>query len=331
MTRSTPRTWFITGAARGLGAAIARAALDAGDNVVVAGRNRSALTAVFDEDSDRVLSVALDVSDLAQAQPAVDAALARFGRIDVLVNNAGYGHLSLFEESTPADVQAQYDTNVFGLMSVTRAVLPSMRINRSGRIFNVSSIGGIVGGESGALYCASKFAVEGFSESLAQEVARFGIQVTIVEPGFFRTDFLDATSVRHGSNPIADYAEASAALKTFYDARSHNQAGDPAKLGRALVTLVDAPQQPVRWAAGSDGFGIVRAKITSLQAELDAWRDLTLSTDGDFAFAPEPTGGAWARRPLLPQPGDRWRRNGSHCDRLRHLAQRQRCSPTNDG
>jgi len=294
MTTSTARTWFITGAARGLGAAIARAAFDAGDNVVVAGRSRDVLIKVVGQDSDRVLSVALDVSDLTAAQPAVDAALARFGRIDVLVNNAGYGHLGLFEESTPADVQAQYDTNVFGLMSVTRAVLPAMRRQRSGRIFNVSSIGGIVGGASGTLYCASKFAVEGFSESLAQEVAAFGIQVTIVEPGFFRTDFLEPTSVKHGTNPIADYAQASADLKAFYDARSRNQAGDPDKLGLALVALVNAPQQPTRWAAGTDGVGLVQGKIASLQAELDAWRDLSLSTDGDFAFAPEPTtGAAW--------------------------------------
>ncbi|QTC93009.1 oxidoreductase [Brevundimonas goettingensis] len=291
---TAPKTWFITGAARGLGAAIARAVLDAGDNVVVAGRNRDALIKVVGPDSDRVLSVALDVADLTQAQPAVDAALARFGRIDVLVNNAGYGHLGLFEETTAADAQAQYDTNVFGLMSVTRAVLPSMRANRSGRIFNLSSIGGIAGGESGALYCASKFAVEGFSESLAQEVARFGIQVTIVEPGFFRTDFLEPTSVKHGTVPIADYAEAAEALKTFYDGRSRNQAGDPAKLGQALVTLADAPQQPVRWAAGTDGFNIVQAKIASLQAELDAWKALTLSTDGDFDFRPENATGAWA-------------------------------------
>ncbi len=291
---TAPRTWFITGATRGLGAAIARAALDAGDSVVVTGRRRDALIANFGEDSDCVLSLSLDVSDLNAARPAVEAALARFGRIDVLVNNAGYGDLSIFEESTAADVQAQYDTNVFGLMSVTRAVLPSMRANRSGRIFNVSSIGGIVGGESGTLYCASKFAVEGFSESLAQEVARFGIQVTIVEPGFFRTDFLEPTSVKHGSVPIADYAEASAALKTFYDGRSRNQAGDPAKLGQALVTLVNAAQQPPRWAAGSDGAQMVPRPIDSLQTELNAWKDLTLSTDGDFEFREENATGAWA-------------------------------------
>ena len=293
MTNATPKIWFVTGASRGLGAAIARAALDAGDIVVAAARRRDAVTDAFGADNERLMAVALDVTHPDQVSAAVDAAVARFGRIDVLVNNAGYGNLSLFEESTPEDVQAQYDTNVFGLMHVTRAVLPTMRARRSGRIFNISSIGGIAGGESGTLYCASKFAVEGFSESLAQEVARFGIQVTIVQPGFFRTDFLEPTSVRHGSNPIADYAQASADLKAFYDDRSRNQAGDPARLGQALITLAASPQQPVRWAAGTDAVGIVQGKIDSLQAELDAWRDLSLSTNGEFDFRPEAAAGAW--------------------------------------
>ena len=288
MTAPTPKTWFVTGASRGLGAAIVRAALDAGDRVVATARRREALVESLGADGDNLLSVALDVTRPDQVQAAVDAALARFGRIDVLVNNAGYGHLSLFEESTAGDVQSQFDTNVFGLMHVTRAVLPVMRAQRSGRIFNVSSVGGIVGGESGTLYCTSKFAVEGFTESLAAEVRRFGIHATVVEPGFFRTDFLEPTSVRHGSQSIADYAEAAAALKAFYDGRSHNQAGDPAKLGQALVTLAEAPQPPVRWAAGTDAIGMVQGKIDSLQAELDAWRYLSVSTDGEFEFAPEP-------------------------------------------
>jgi len=288
MTSPTPRTWFVTGASRGLGAAIVRAALDVGDRVVATARRREALVENFGADDDNLLSVALDVTRPDQVQAAVDAALARFGRIDVLVNNAGYGHLSMFEESTPEDVQTQFDTNVFGLMHVTRAVLPAMRAQRLGRIFNVSSVGGIVGGESGTLYCTSKFAVEGFTESLAAEVRRFGIHATVVEPGFFRTDFLEPTSVRHGSHPIPDYAEAAAALRAFYDGRSRNQAGDPAKLGQALIALAQAPQPPVRWAAGTDAIGMVQGKIDSLQAELNAWRDLSASTDGDFAFAAEP-------------------------------------------
>jgi short-subunit dehydrogenase len=287
MTSPAPRTWFVTGASRGLGADIVRAVLAAGDRVVATARNRQALVDTLGPDADNLLSLALDVTRPDQVQAAVDAALARFGRIDVLVNNAGYGHLSVFEESTAADAQAQYDTNVFGLMHVTRAVLPAMRAQRSGRIFNISSVGGIVGGESGALYCASKFAVEGFSESLAGEVRRFGIHVTVVEPGFFRTDFLEPTSVRHASHAIADYAQVAADLKAFYDARSRNQAGDPLRLGQALVTLANAERPPVRWCAGTDALGMVQAKIDSLQGELDAWRDLSASTDGAFDFKPE--------------------------------------------
>jgi NAD(P)-dependent dehydrogenase (short-subunit alcohol dehydrogenase family) len=287
MTSPAPRTWFVTGASRGLGADIVRAVLAAGDRVVATARNRQSLVDTLGPDADNLLSLALDVTRPDQVQAAVDAALARFGRIDVLVNNAGYGHLSVFEESTAQDAQVQYDTNVFGLMHVTRAVLPTMRAQRSGRIFNISSVGGIVGGESGTLYCASKFAVEGFSESLAGEVRRFGIHVTVVEPGFFRTDFLEPTSVRHASHAIADYAQVAADLKAFYDARSRNQAGDPLRLGQALVTLANAERPPVRWCAGTDALAMVQAKIDSLQSELDAWRDLSASTDGDFEFKPE--------------------------------------------
>ncbi|MFC7380356.1 oxidoreductase [Brevundimonas sp. GCM10030266] len=293
MTSTSSRVWFVTGASRGLGAAIVRTLLKAGERVAATARKRDALTAAFGADSDALLSLSLDVTDPAAVQTAVASAEEYFGRIDVLVNNAGYGDLSLFEESTAEDVRAQYETNVFGLMHVTRAVLPGMRAQRSGRIFNVSSVGGIVGGASGTLYCASKFAVEGFSESLSQEVAPFGIHATIVEPGFFRTDFLEATSVKHGSNPIADYAETSAALKAFYDSRSQNQAGDPAKLARALITLADAENPPVRWCAGTDALGMVQSKIDSLQAELDAWRDLSAGTNGDFEFREETGSSNW--------------------------------------
>lgn len=294
MTTTIQKTWFVTGAARGLGAGIARAALDAGDRVVVAGRNRDALIKAFGPDSDTVLAVALDVTDAAAIAAAVETAMARFGRIDVLVNNAGYGHLGIFEETTAQDAHSQFDTNVFGLFDMTRAVLPVMRAQRSGHVFNVSSVGGMVGGASGSIYCASKFAIEGFSESIAQEVSPFGVHVTIVEPGFFRTDFLDATSVVYAAHPIADYAQASAALRQFYEARSHNQAGDPARLGQALVTLANTETPPVRWAAGTDAVGMIEGKIAGLTTELEAWRDLSASTDGDFAFREEPKmAGAW--------------------------------------
>jgi NAD(P)-dependent dehydrogenase (short-subunit alcohol dehydrogenase family) len=288
------KIWFVTGAARGLGAEIAKAALAAGDRVVVTGRRREALEAAFGPDSDTLLSLPLDVTREADALAAVEAALARFGRIDVLVNNAGYGNLGLFEETTDAEARAQYDTNVFGLYNVTRAVLPAMRRQRSGRIFNISSVGGLLGGEGGSLYCAAKFAVEGFSESIAREVAPFGIHVTIVEPGFFRTDFLDQTSVQYGSRQIEDYAELSAQMKAFWDARNHAQAGDPAKLGRVLVDLAERVTPPLRFAAGSDAVAMIGGKIASLQAELDAWKDLSVTTDGDDVPAQaEGAAGTW--------------------------------------
>jgi NAD(P)-dependent dehydrogenase (short-subunit alcohol dehydrogenase family) len=273
---------------------LAKAALAAGDRVVVTGRRREALEAAFGPDSDTLLSLTLDVTRESDAQAAVEATLARFGRIDVLVNNAGYGNLGLFEETTDAEARAQYDTNVFGLYNVTRAALPAMRRQRSGRIFNISSVGGLLGGEGGSLYCAAKFAVEGFSESIAREVAPFGIHVTIVEPGFFRTDFLDQTSVQYGSRQIEDYAELSAQMKAFWDARNHAQAGDPAKLGRVLVDLANRAEPPLRFAAGSDAVAMIGGKIDSLRAELDAWSHLSVTTDGDDVPAQtEASAGTW--------------------------------------
>lgn len=277
------KTWFITGAARGLGAAIAEAAMAAGDRVVATGRRRDAVAERLGPDGERLLSLTLDVTRELQARDAVAAAVERFGSIEVLVNNAGYGHLGIFEETTDADARAQYDTNVFGVLNVTRAVLPVMRRQRAGQVFNLSSLGGLLGGEAGALYCATKFAVEGFSESIAKEVAPFGIRVTIVEPGFFRTDFLDPSSVRLAPGTVDDYAEMSAGLRAFWTQRSGHQAGDPAKLGRIIVELAGRPDAPLRFAAGSDAVAVVEGKIASLRAELDAWRELSVTTDGDYA------------------------------------------------
>jgi NAD(P)-dependent dehydrogenase (short-subunit alcohol dehydrogenase family) len=274
------RTWFVTGAARGIGAEVVKAALTVGDQVVATGRDPQRIAETFKAAGDRVLALALDVADEAQPQVAVDAAMARFGRIDVLVNNAGYGQLGAFEQQTPADARRQFDTNVFGLFNVTRAVLPVMRAQRAGRIFNISSIGGMRGGPGGSLYAATKFAIEGFSESLSHETAPFGIKVTIVEPGFFRTDFLDASSVRFAAGEIADYAEFNATLKAGYDTRNHQQLGDPAKLGGAIVDLAGRDKPPLRFAAGSDAVEIIGAKIASLRTELEAWAGLSATTDG---------------------------------------------------
>ncbi|MPZ10178.1 MAG: SDR family NAD(P)-dependent oxidoreductase [Kiloniellaceae bacterium] len=288
MAAKDPKIWFVTGAARGIGLEIARAALVAGDSVVATGRSRERLEAVYAPYGEHVLAVELDVAEEAQAEAAVAAALARFGRIDVLVNNAGYGQLGLFEENGADEIERQFATNVFGTFHVTRAVLPVMRRQRSGHIFNLSSMGGALGFMGASVYCATKFAVEGFSESLAPEVEPFGIGVTIVEPGFFRTDFLDGSSVRYGDRAVADYAALSAEAKSTYASHNHRQAGDPAKLGAALVELAAAEEPPLRYAAGSDAVDAILGSLVERQSEIERWRALSVTTDGAFATPAPP-------------------------------------------
>ncbi len=279
MTETGGKVWFVTGASRGLGAAITGAALAAGNMVVAAARNPATVTNTLGEAGSRLLPVALDVTDARAATEAVEAAVARFGRVDVLVNNAGYGLYGAFEEMTPEEVAQQFATNVFGLMSVTRAVLPVMRRQHSGRILNIASVGGYRGSDRGSIYSASKFAVEGFSESLGIELAELGVRVTIVEPGFMRTDFLEHGSVRFGSNPIEEYAAGTAARRAFFAQRSGEQAGDPTKLGQALVKLADDPEPPTRFQAGTDAMEGMRQKNAHVQAEMERWRALSASTD----------------------------------------------------
>jgi len=280
MNRS--KTWFITGAARGIGARIVKAALAAGDTVVATARNRLEIVPQPATGAGQLMTLDLDVTQEDQAQAAVRAATARFGGIDVLVNNAGYGQLGLFEESSADEVRQQYATNVFGLLNVTRAALPVMRQQRSGHIFNLSSIAGIRGSAGASLYCSSKHAVEGFSESLSKEVAEFGIRVTIVEPGYFRTDFMDPRSVRISQHAVDDYADLSARLKANFEASNHRQAGDPSRLARVIVKLSSHTSPPLRLAAGSDAVEIIRTKIDALRAELHQWESLSVTTDGTF-------------------------------------------------
>ncbi|AUG54410.1 oxidoreductase [Thalassospira marina] len=274
-----PKTWFITGAGRGLGAEITQAALDAGHRVIGTARNRENLARKFMSAGDRLLALTLDVTDESHAKSAVYAASAKFSKIDVLVNNAGYGHFGLFEDSCSEDVRSQFDTNVFGAMNVTRAILPTMRRQRSGLIFNLSSVAGLRGGAGGSLYCASKHAIAGFSESLAKEVAPFGIRVTIVEPGFFRTDFLDPSSVRYVESRIEDYQDAALNLQTTYGAYNRQQPGDPRKLAQTLVRLSNDEEPPLHFPVGPDAVEIMSAKIANHQHELDQWRDLSTSTN----------------------------------------------------
>lgn len=273
------RTWFITGASRGIGAEIARAALASGDKVVATGRDRAQIEKTYAADAANVLAVALDVTKPEQIQQAVDAAVAKFGRIDILVNNAGYGQLGLFEEVAAEDIARQYATNVFGLFDVTRAILPVMRQQRGGHIFNLSSVGGLLSIAGGSIYCSTKFAIEGFSEGLAQEVKQFGIKVTLVEPGPFRTDFLNDSSVRFGSREVADYGKYAEEVRASFLDRANKQPGDPVKLAQAVVVLADTEHPPLRFAAGASAFGRIADKLTAMRTELDTWRKLTISAD----------------------------------------------------
>ncbi|HEY0917019.1 MAG TPA: oxidoreductase [Solimonas sp.] len=278
---STTSTWFITGASRGIGLELARAALVTGHRVAATARRAGDITAALGP-HDSLLALDLDVTQPAQITAAVAAAESRFGAIEVLVNNAGYGHLSLFEESSDADARAQFDTNVFGLFDVTRAVLPGMRARRSGHIINVSSVGGIIGAVSASLYCASKFAVEGFSLSLADEVKALGIHVSIVGPGYIRTDFLDPRSVRYADSTIPDYAELSKELRDFYEQRSHQQPGDPVRLAQAMLKLAAMENPPLRFSAGSDSLEMVEARLEQVRAEMATHRELSRSVDGQW-------------------------------------------------
>jgi NAD(P)-dependent dehydrogenase (short-subunit alcohol dehydrogenase family) len=201
-----------------------------------------------------------------------------------LINNAGYGQFGLFEENGSAEVQQQFATNVFGVFHVTRAVLPVMRGQRQGHIFNFSAISGFVGYPNLSLYSSAKFAVEGFSESLALELASFGIKVTIVEPGFVRSDFLDSSSIRYGPGKIDDYIAASAQIKTFVETHNHQQGGDPDKLSRALVKLAGEANPPLRFLAGSDAFEQATGKLKSMSGEFDKWRELSVSIDEDSHY-----------------------------------------------
>jgi NAD(P)-dependent dehydrogenase (short-subunit alcohol dehydrogenase family) len=230
-------------------------------------------------DSAQLLTLAQDVTDIAQTQQAVAAAVERFGAIDALINNAGYGHLGFFEEAAPEDIQAQYATNVFGLFNVTRAVLPAMRSQRRGRIFNLSSLAGVRGSEFASLYCSSKFAIEGFSESLAREVAPFGIFVTIVEPGPFRTDFLSRQSLRFGATHIADYDGRRDKVRAAFEDRSGQQPGDPVKLAEAVIRLASEPNPPLRFLGGAFAFETASAKVAQMKSDFDTWKEVTLSLD----------------------------------------------------
>jgi NAD(P)-dependent dehydrogenase (short-subunit alcohol dehydrogenase family) len=267
---------LVTGAGRGMGVDIAQSALAAGHAVVATGRNTKAVADAVGE-ADDLIVVELDITSLNSAQAAVQAAVDRVGRIDVLINNAGNFYAGFFEELTPEQMERQLMTNLVGPMNVTRAVLPVMRKQRSGQIVTITSTGGIVGQEFCSAYSASKFGLEGWMESLRFEVEPFGIHTTIVEPGFFRTDLLEKESTAYAELSIDDYAERTAETRPAWEAMSGKQGGDPAKLAKALVAVVAQQQPPLRWVAGADAVETVEKKAKELLAQVDAYRDLSSS------------------------------------------------------
>jgi NAD(P)-dependent dehydrogenase (short-subunit alcohol dehydrogenase family) len=273
---SDNKIWFITGAGRGMGVDLAKAALAAGHAVVATGRNPGRVSAALGVHDD-LLAVKLDVTDPADAQAAVQAAVERFGRIDVLVNNAGNFYAGFFEEITPGDFRAQVETTLFGPMNVTRAVLPVLRAQRSGLVVAISSTAGLVGQAFCTAYAAAKFGVEGWIESLAPEVAPFGIRTMLVEPGFFRTELLSPESTNYAKASIDDYAERTTQTVAAWKAMNGQQGGDPAKLANALVQLAGLDEPPLRWVAGADAVATVEQKAKDLLAQADAYRELSSS------------------------------------------------------
>jgi NAD(P)-dependent dehydrogenase (short-subunit alcohol dehydrogenase family) len=274
---STKKIWFITGAGRGMGADFAKAALAAGHAVVATGRNSDAVSKALGQSID-LLAAKLDVTSPADAEAAVRAAVDRFGRIDVLVNNAASFYAGYFEELTPEQFERQLSVSLIGPMNVTRAMLPVMRRQRAGHIISISSSAGLAAGfEFVSAYAASKFGLEGWMESLHAEVAPFGIATTIVNPGFFRTELLTEQSTNYADPSIADYDERRRPLVEYWTSQNGRQSGDPAKLARALITIASQDPPPRRFIAGTDAIATTEQKIADLRTQIDANRGLSTS------------------------------------------------------
>jgi NAD(P)-dependent dehydrogenase (short-subunit alcohol dehydrogenase family) len=277
MHRSETRVWFITGASRGFGRALSEAVLARGDRLVATAQSEAFVDELGVEHPE-ALALRLDVSDRAQAQACIAEATERFGRLDVIVNNAGYGHFGAIEELTEQELRRQFEVNLFGVLNVTRAALPQLRAQRSGHIVQMSSLNGIEGMAGGGYYCASKFAIEGLSESLAAEVAHLGINVTIVEPGPHRTGFASTRSARIAA-PIDDYAETVGAAREAFADMDGTQPGDPRRAALAIIAAVDADDPPLRLPLGEMAVANIRAKLERQLDELEAWRELSASSD----------------------------------------------------
>ncbi len=273
-----PRTWVITGSSTGFGRLLAEEVLKAGENVVVTARKVEQVADLEEKYPGHAVALALDVTKQDQVDAAVAKTLERFGRVDVLVNNAGYGVIGALEEVADAELEPMYATNVFGLLRVTRAFLPQFRKQRSGHILNVSSIGGLTASPGWGIYQSSKFAVEGLSEALAQEVAALGIHVTIIEPGPFRTDFLGRSGVE-AAKEIEDYATTAAIGRRYRSDQNGRQPGDPLKAVQAMMQVVDSKNPPLRLLLGAGALKRLREKLEAWQKEIAAWEPVTVGAD----------------------------------------------------
>ncbi|MBC6110912.1 oxidoreductase [Pedobacter fastidiosus] len=273
------KTWFVTGTSQGIGLELVKKVLAAGDNVVAASRSNMSSILDLEADKGRFLPIQMDLKNEESIVKGVLKAIEKFGRIDVLVNNAGYGLLGGIEESSKEEVQDNFDVNVFGLLSVTRAVLPFMRKANSGHIFNISSVFGLIAGAGWGIYCATKFAVEGLSEALAQEVQPFGIQVTIIEPGYFRTNFLNAGSVILPKQIVEAYTEITEIKRKHAHEIPGSQPGDPEKAAEVIFNTALLAKPPLRLLLGSDAVQYANYKISMLQAEMKEYEAVSISTD----------------------------------------------------
>ncbi|HEY4387338.1 MAG TPA: oxidoreductase [Ktedonobacteraceae bacterium] len=275
--KSSNRVWFVTGSSTGFGRILAEAVLARGDRLVATARHPEKLQDLAHRYPDRLLTLQLDVTNEEQSQEAVARTIERFGKIDVLVNNAGYGLIGAIEEASDAEVRRQFETNVFGLLNVTRAVIPVMRGQHRGHILMLSSVGGFTGSIGAGIYNASKFAVEGLSEALVQEVEPLGIRVTLIEPGYFRTDFAGRSLMR-ARREIADYTHTSGTTRERMMQINGQQMGDPERAVHAMIKIVETAHPPFRLVLGADALARIRSKLASVAQELDAWEDTTLAT-----------------------------------------------------
>jgi NAD(P)-dependent dehydrogenase (short-subunit alcohol dehydrogenase family) len=273
------KVWFITGASKGLGLSLVKKLLTEGYRVAATSRNLSDLTKAVDNHTDQFLPLAVNLKNEESVQEGIEKAISTFGKIDVVVNNAGYGLLGGIEELTDAEARDNFEVNVFGSLNVIRKVLPHLRQQQSGHILNVSSIGGFTGAFAGAgIYCATKFAVNGLSETLSAEVKPFGIKVTIVQPGYFRTSFLSKESLVVPKNQIDAYQNVRDTVNIHQNGLDGQQAGDPEKAAAAIIKIVADPNPPLNLFLGADAYGLANEKIASVKNDLEAWKELTTST-----------------------------------------------------